>query len=125
MLDLSGILVAFLVLISVVTACKKKAVAPDCGCGSPIIDTLSNIAGTLTYNTSLSGYTVSTLGIGGYTDFVICNTNFAAFLPIEDSAKNNSIHVTFSGYQMNYCKLGSVGYIDQPYTVELTQLTYQ
>jgi hypothetical protein len=124
-LKLPSILVVFLVLISTVAACRKKAAAPDCGCGSTIIDTLTNIVGNLSYNTSLKGYTVSTLGFSGYTDNVICNTDFSALLLIEDSAKNNTIRVTFSGYQMNYCRLSSVAYVDQPYTIELTQLTYQ
>ena len=115
--------------------CKKHSShnSPTCGCGSPVVQTLTDTGGNLQFETfnyfsNQPQYIVAT-GAGDFiTSYYVCDTTGAIgeqLHTIVDTNRNNIYHVIFEGKVEKFCYGDSIGNLggDTTFNIQLTSIT--
>jgi hypothetical protein len=128
-----AVLVIVLLVLLNFGACKKRdspslPKTPDCGCDSPVIDTLIGINANLYYDTNSLVKPIQYQLIAGTPGaqriFFVCDSNFQQLQSIVDTNRNAIYRVVFSGYERIFCNIDTIGWAGaSPWNIELTNLT--
>jgi hypothetical protein len=128
-----AVLVVFLLVLLHFEGCKKHdspspPKTPECGCDSPVIDTLIGINANLYYDTNSLVKPIQFQLIAGTPGaqriFFVCDSNFQQLQSIIDTNRNAIYHVVFPGYERVFCSTDTIGWAGaSPWNIKLTNLT--